>query len=375
MRESVNANRALRWCVVGIALVTGRLAGAQEPAPGGADVDVIKTPKPALAADIHVIDRLTESNQPVWIRFTLRNTSDDVVELPLAQQLPKQGGIALPTELILGTPDNPTLALFFQQTRPAEDRPVELVPIAEHEDRDGANILRLAPRGSVGQTVDLTWWSRGLRYPGEYRLEWRPLDGRLGLITASFRVEARKQAILVTDYGKITFSLMYDQAPRNVENFLDLVREGFYIDKTLHRIVPGFAIQGGCPKGDGTGIRPDGKLIPAEFHDAPMQRGTLAMARKPSEPDSASCQFFITLNRLPELDGEYTVIGQATDEESMRTLEQLEQVATDRRFKPLRSVSMRSIALVDAEIAHTSRFERQPVRENAGQRDLQRKRR
>jgi cyclophilin family peptidyl-prolyl cis-trans isomerase len=163
------------------------------------------------------------------------------------------------------------------------------------------------------------------------------------------RVERRKDAILITDQGKITFSLNYDQAPRNVENFLELVRSGFYDGKTFHRIVPGFLLQGGSPTGDSTGVRPDGRLIPAEFTNAPVEQGALMMARKPADPDSASCQFLIALDRLPDLDGKYTIIGHARDAESARTFQTLSAIPTNKQDRPLQSVIIRSIKLLDAQ--------------------------
>jgi peptidyl-prolyl cis-trans isomerase B (cyclophilin B) len=206
-------------------------------------------------------------------------------------------------------------------------------------------------------------WRRGrslyrpLRYVGNYRLEWQPLGGRVEPASVTFRVEQPKEAVLVTDYGKITFALMYDKAPRNVENFLELLRERFYDGKTIHRVVPGFIIQGGSPDGSGTGIRPDGKFVDAEFSDAPFELGTLAMARKPSDPDSASCQFFISLARLKELDGKYTVIGQAKDEESLRTLRQLGELPTTKDGRPVRPLQIRFFTLVDVPITENRELE------------------
>jgi peptidyl-prolyl cis-trans isomerase B (cyclophilin B) len=147
-----------------------------------------------------------------------------------------------------------------------------------------------------------------------------------------------------------------------VEAFIDLVRSGFYDNKTFHRVIPGFLIQGGCPKGDGTGIRPDHKLLPAEFNNTPFRAGTLAMAHKPSDRNSASCQFFITLSRLPELDGQYTVIGQASDEESLRTLNELAAEPTDKHDRPRHPLYIRSITLVDAELPETTHLEVKPSR-------------
>ena len=76
---------------------------------------------------------------------------------------------------------------------------------------------------------------------------------------------------------------------------------------TFHRVVPGFVIQGGCPKGDGTGG--PGYTIPAEFNSRKHEKGSLSMART-MDPNSAGSQFFICLDRTPHLDNQYTNYGQ-----------------------------------------------------------------
>jgi cyclophilin family peptidyl-prolyl cis-trans isomerase len=307
-------------------------------------------PNEPLRAEIGGARAIYSPHEPIRMRFAIVNQSDTTVEIPLVRPPEGNGGIALPTELIVGTGEEPALLVVYE-----DEKPVPVRPNSPAGGEPGSAVLRLAASGSVGAEVDLRELYRRIRYSGMYRLEWRPLGGRLGTAAVQFRVEPRKDAILVTDYGKITFALVYDKAPLNVENFLDLVRSEFYREKTLHRIIPGFLIQGGCPQGNGTGVRPDGKLIPAEFLNTPFELGTLAMARKPDKPNSASCQFFITLARLEELDGQYTVIGQARDEESLRTLQQLASIATDEKHRPLRPAVIRSISLVDAETSERSR--------------------
>ena len=98
-------------------------------------------------------------------------------------------------------------------------------------------------------------------------------------------------------------------APKTVENFVTLAKKGFYNGLTFHRVVPDFVVQGGCPKGDGTGG--PGYTVPAEFNARKHVRGTLAMARS-QHPDSAGCQFYICYGPTPHLDRNYTVFGQVT---------------------------------------------------------------
>lgn len=120
------------------------------------------------------------------------------------------------------------------------------------------------------------------------------------------------KAVISTSMGDMTVELWDDIAPNHVKNFLKLGKEGFYNDLIFHRILPGFVIQGGCPKGDGTG-GPDWQ-VDAEFNDRPHHPGTLSMARS-QDPDSAGSQFFICLTRekCQHLDGEYTGFGQVIE--------------------------------------------------------------
>ncbi|HXU90979.1 MAG TPA: peptidylprolyl isomerase [Methylomirabilota bacterium] len=98
-------------------------------------------------------------------------------------------------------------------------------------------------------------------------------------------------------------------APKTVENFVTLAKKGFYNNLSFHRVVPDFVVQGGCPKGNGTGG--PGYTIPAEFNKQKHVRGTVAMARS-QDPDSAGSQFYICYGATPHLDGNYTVFGKVT---------------------------------------------------------------
>jgi peptidyl-prolyl cis-trans isomerase B (cyclophilin B) len=98
-------------------------------------------------------------------------------------------------------------------------------------------------------------------------------------------------------------------APKTVENFVTLAKKGFYNNLSFHRVVPDFVVQGGCPKGNGTGG--PGYTIPAEFNKQKHVRGTVAMARS-QDPNSAGSQFYICYGATPHLDGNYTVFGKVT---------------------------------------------------------------
>jgi peptidyl-prolyl cis-trans isomerase B (cyclophilin B) len=130
---------------------------------------------------------------------------------------------------------------------------------------------------------------------------------------------ANRKAVIETNKGTITIELYEDKAPITAGNFIDLVERGFYNGLTFHRYEPGFVIQGGDPVGNGTGgfIDPQTgreRRIKLEVsHDLPHgQAGAVAMARS-SNPDSASCQFYITLGPAGFLDMQYAVFGRVTD--------------------------------------------------------------
>jgi cyclophilin family peptidyl-prolyl cis-trans isomerase len=120
-----------------------------------------------------------------------------------------------------------------------------------------------------------------------------------------------KQAAIITmeKGGEIRIDFYPQDAPKTVENFVTLSKKGFYNGLTFHRVEPGFVVQGGDPKGDGTGG--PGYTIKAEFNKQKHVRGVLAMARS-QHPDSAGSQFYITLAPAHFLDGQYTVFGIVT---------------------------------------------------------------
>jgi cyclophilin family peptidyl-prolyl cis-trans isomerase len=213
-----------------------------------------------------------------------------------------------------------------------------------------APILLLAAHASVGKTVDLREYYPALRSAGHFRISWKPYGGSVPEATAVVHVAARKHVELATDEGTLSVEPFYDDAPVNVANFLDLAKSNFYRGLTFHRVEPGYMIQGGCPKGDGTGVRHDGKRIPAEFNQRPHERGSVSMALIADDPDSASSQFFICATRMKEWDGQYTVIGRLVGEASFATLDKLMAVPLDDRGRPRKSLYIRSIRLVDSPV-------------------------
>ncbi len=130
--------------------------------------------------------------------------------------------------------------------------------------------------------------------------------------------------IKVKDFGTIKVEMYPKDAPLNVCNVANLAIKGFYNGLTFHRIVPGFVVQGGDPKGDGTGG--PGYTVPAEIKRK-HEKGSMAMARLSDEVNpekrSSGSQFYFCLQPLPQLDGEYTVIGKIV--EGMDVLDKLGQ--------------------------------------------------
>lgn len=145
--------------------------------------------------------------------------------------------------------------------------------------------------------------------------------------------------VIDTNMGEIKAELYPDVAPVTVKNFIDLIKKGFYNGLTFHRVIEGFMIQGGCPKGNGTGG--PGYCIKGEFkangvkNDLKHERGVLSMARA-MDPDSAGSQFFIMHETSPHLDGQYAAFGKVTD--GMNVVDRIATVRTDFNDRPLEKV-------------------------------------
>ncbi|GGF33222.1 peptidyl-prolyl cis-trans isomerase [Aliidongia dinghuensis] len=107
--------------------------------------------------------------------------------------------------------------------------------------------------------------------------------------------------------GRVVIEMRPDLAPNHVAQIKRLAREGFYDGIVFHRVIDGFMVQTGCPRGDGTGG--SGSKLKAEFNDKKHVRGVCSMARA-MDPNSADSQFFIMLGTSPHLDGQYTAWGE-----------------------------------------------------------------
>ena len=153
--------------------------------------------------------------------------------------------------------------------------------------------------------------------------------------------------VITMDTGEVIKLELYPEiAPKTVENFEKLVKDGFYNGLTFHRIIRGFKIQGGCPKGNGTGG--PGWQIKGEFaangwkNDLKHTRGVISMARA-GHPDSAGSQFFIMHEDAPHLDGQYAAFGKVV--EGMDVVDRIAAVRTLWGDRPMQPVVMQSVVI------------------------------
>ena len=153
--------------------------------------------------------------------------------------------------------------------------------------------------------------------------------------------------VITMDTGEVIKLELYPEiAPKTVENFEKLVKEGFYNGLTFHRVIRGFMIQGGCPLGTGTGG--PGWTIPGEFaangfkNDLKHEKGVISMART-AAPNSAGSQFFIMHEAAPHLDGQYAAFGKVV--EGLDVVDRIAAVRTNPWDKPLQDVVMKSVVI------------------------------
>jgi peptidyl-prolyl cis-trans isomerase B (cyclophilin B) len=150
-------------------------------------------------------------------------------------------------------------------------------------------------------------------------------------------------ATLHTNHGAIELELYPADAPKTVENFLKLAREGFYDGVIFHRVIPDFMIQGGDPTGTGTGG--PGYQFEDEFNDHKVVRGALAMAN--AGPNTNGSQFFIvTTEAASWLDGKHTVFGSVTS--GMDVVDTIAELPRDARDRPREDARIERVALAEA---------------------------
>ncbi|RKY14789.1 MAG: peptidylprolyl isomerase [Planctomycetota bacterium] len=149
----------------------------------------------------------------------------------------------------------------------------------------------------------------------------------IALVSAFGCAQSKTYALIETDFGTIKVLLYEKDAPKTCANFIKLAKSGFYDGLTFHRVVRGHVIQGGCPKGDGTGG--PGWTIPLEITPHKHIPGAVGMARG-ADPNSAGSQFYICLAPRPHLDGKFCVFGQVV--EGMEVVRRIESVEVEEKW-------------------------------------------
>ena len=157
--------------------------------------------------------------------------------------------------------------------------------------------------------------------------------------------EENRIADIETSMGTMTMELYEARAPDTTSNFIELANRGFYNGLIFHRVIDDFMIQGGDPKGDGTGG--SGKMIKLETHpELTHVDGAVAMARS-QHPDSASSQFYICDGAQHKLDGQYAVFGRVIN--GMDVVRAIAEVETDSRDRPVENVTITMITIRNRE--------------------------
>ena len=161
-----------------------------------------------------------------------------------------------------------------------------------------------------------------------------------------------KQIVTIEmENGKVMKAELYPEiAPKTVENFVNLVKAGFYDGLTFHRVIPGFMIRGGCPQGNGTGG--PGHTIVGEFamngykNDLKHTTGVLSMARSMMS-NSAGSQFFIMVADAPHLDGQYAAFGKLI--EGIEVAQEIVRVRRNPMDKPFEDQRMAKVTVEEIE--------------------------
>ena len=149
-------------------------------------------------------------------------------------------------------------------------------------------------------------------------------------------------AVFETSMGTFKVELFEDKAPRTAQNFISLVNKGFYNGLIFHRVIDGFMIQGGDPKGNGTGG--PGYVIPDEFHKDLKHIGAGILSMANAGPNSGGSQFFITLDATPWLDGKHAIFGKVV--EGLDVVKAIGKVKTGAQDRPQTDVVMKKVTIV-----------------------------
>lgn len=343
----------LKFVLVSIAATTLIGQSATQPAPATAP-----KPQPLSPAVVEVALRSERPqypiNSPIPMEFIVRNITAEPVtlEVPLGALDGKlqagipYSGMGLPIEHVFSGNSFRALALAIEGDPYLGDRvtrpPSRTIPS-----------LVLAPFAQIGIRFDVTRYYPTLQREGRYELRWKPYGGIVQSPPLVVDVKPFKQVLIDTDAGRMTMRLLYDKAPHTVDSFLELVGMRFYDGTTFFRVDPAIAIQAGCPRGDGSSIRPDGQMIAPEFNDTPFEFGTVGLSLSKTgegqwDPATGSCQFFIAMARLSQIDRKFTAFGRIEGPESLRVLRKIAEMSPKGDGSRGRPVGIRAMTLQDA---------------------------
>mgnify|MGYP002276938533 CR=1 FL=1 len=150
------------------------------------------------------------------------------------------------------------------------------------------------------------------------------------------------RVLFETNHGNFTVELFNKKAPKTTENFLKLVKKGFYDGLIFHRVIEGFMIQAGCPNGIGNGG--PGYKIKDEFHPDLKHDGPGVLSMANAGPNTGGSQFFITLDKTDWLDNHHAVFGKVVD--GMDVVKKIGKVKTNRKDKPVNPVTINKIEVL-----------------------------
>lgn len=197
----------------------------------------------------------------------------------------------------------------------------------------------LFPILCIGLLATMTGCSGGDKPPADTGKKEQP-------VTGTSDAKGEPVAVIETNLGTIEFKLLPETATKTVESFIKLSKDKFYDGLIFHRIIEGFMIQGGDPAGNGSGG--PGFTLPAEFNNLSHKAGTVSMARKGNDVNSAGSQFFICLEPQPHLDGQYTIFGQVV--KGMDVVQKIGKAPTTGKDrppfnKPLKDITMKKVVI------------------------------
>ena len=196
---------------------------------------------------------------------------------------------------------------------------------------------RMMTMAAVGAAL---WMCGGLVFAAEKTPAGQPAPGEGN--------EKGPRAVIKTKFGEMEIKFFPAKAPKHVENFIKLAKEGKYNGTIFHRVIPGFMIQGGDPntkdpnKKELYGMGGPGYSVKAEFNDIPHKRGIVSMARS-QDPDSAGSQFFIVVEDSRFLDNKYTAFGEVV--KGMGVADKIVNQPRDARDNPVERIEMTVTAM------------------------------